>query len=100
MNCPSCNRSFSFLDSFRILNPFRYKCPTCASLLTTGSKGWITIVYGGFLGFLLAAVAIVMEEAQRWTSLEKFIWFAVSIPLACVSYQWFWWRRTNLILRR
>lgn len=100
MHCPSCNRSFSYLHSFRILNPFRYKCPTCASLLTTGWKGWMTIILSGFMGFLFATVSIVMEEERGWTSREKFIWFAVSIPLFCVSYQWFWWRRTKLILRR
>jgi hypothetical protein len=99
MHCPSCNRPFSFLDSLRILNPRRCKCPSCAARLTTGHSGWIAVGAGCLIGISIAAVAIGMEEFQLWTSRESHIWFALSLPGACLPLQWFWWRRARLTLR-
>lgn len=100
LHCASCNRSFSFLESFRILNPLRYKCPSCGALLTTGRFGWFSIGIGCLLGLFGAAVAIGMEEFRLWKTQDSFTWFAVYLPVVCVPFQWFWWRRARFILRQ
>ena len=100
MHCPSCDRSFSFVESFKILNPLRYKCPSCASLLTTGRFGWFSIGTGILVGLAIAGVAIAMEEFEVWIPADSFTWFAVAMPVGCALFQRYFWRKARLTLRR
>ena len=92
MNCPSCNRDFSFLYSFKILNALRHKCPSCGAVLTTGKRGKISNCMAGLLGLMIAAVAIVMEEKGLWTSHDSIIWFAIAFIIFIPPFQYISWR--------
>jgi hypothetical protein len=100
MHCPSCSRPFGYIDSFRILNPLKYECPSCGLLLTAGRFGKIAIGFGCFLGLLIVAVAIFMEESRLWATRDSLMWFAVSVPLAGLPWQWYWWRKSSFTLRQ
>ena len=92
MNCPKCKREFSFLYSFRIINPWKYRCPSCGALLTAGKQATITLALAGVIGLVIALVAIVMEEAKLWTTQDSLIWFFIALPITIVPYQYWCWK--------
>jgi hypothetical protein len=65
-----------------------------------GRFGQLALWLGGLIGALVAAVAIFMEESHRWTAHESLIWFAVSIPVVGVFWQWFCWSKARFALRQ
>jgi hypothetical protein len=92
MRCPSCQREFGFLYSFRVLNPFKHRCRSCGALLTLGSAAAVGIAGAVLVGLAVAGVAIYMEEYRRWSTDESLLWLAVVLPLAGVALQWIFWR--------
>lgn len=92
MQCPECGRRFSFLYSFRILNPNRFACPSCATILTAGRYGNATRIVGAIIGAAIAAVAIYMEKRGGWVTLDSIVWFAIALPIVIIPYQWICWR--------
>jgi len=92
MKCPECQRRFSFLYSFRILNPSKFVCPSCGTALTTGRYGKGTYIAGAIMGAATVIFAIYMEKRGHWTTLESITWFAIALPTFAIPYQWFCWR--------
>jgi uncharacterized protein (DUF983 family) len=99
MNCPACNRQFSFLYSFRILNPLKHRCPSCGVLLTMGRYGKVTTAIALCVGLSIAGVAIFMEETGFWNLRNSLLWFAIAVPALGVPLQWLCWHRARFSVR-
>jgi hypothetical protein len=100
MFCPACNHRFSFLESCRVLNPWKIRCPQCGAILSGGRQATWVAVLAGFLGLLIASVAITMEELQRWATLDSLVWLAVAVPLIVVPYEYCCWKWVRLEEKR
>jgi hypothetical protein len=100
MNCPACDYQFSFLRSFRVLNPWKQRCPGCGAALTGGRRASSAVAGGALIGALIAAVAIGMEETRRWVTADSLLWFAIAVPLALIPYQYLCWRWVTLEERK
>ena len=93
MHCPSCNHQFGFLYSFRILNPLKYKCPSCGVVLTSGHYGKITNAIGILLLFCIMGIAMYMEQKTQ----DSILWLVIASLVFGVPYRWLIWRQTQFI---
>jgi len=89
-HCPECNQTISFLQSFKNINPWKYKCPNC-KVKIKASKYWkVLTILGFFLGGLIAGVAIYQEERNVWAKSDSLTFFLVIIitllPLSYLSW--------------
>jgi hypothetical protein len=100
MYCPACKHRISFLSSFRVLNPWKHRCASCGAVLTGGRRATVAVVAAALIGLLIAAVAIGMEEARRWVTLDSLLWFAIAVPLILIPYQYWCWKWVRLEERR
>lgn len=91
MHCPSCNRQFGFLHSFRIVNPLKYKRPSCGVVLTSGHYGKITNTIGIFLLFCILGIAIYLEQKTQ----DSTLWFVIAALVFGVPYRWLIWSQTQ-----
>jgi len=92
MHCPSCERKFTFLDSFKIINPFGHRCPRCKSKLTTGKTGGMLIGAGMVMGLFLGAIAIYFVRAGLLHSGIYLLLFILSIFIIAVLFQFLAWK--------
>ena len=90
--CPACGHGFGFLASFKVLNPFKFACPSCGALLTTGRRGRNVLFIGCLIGAGIAALAITMEELGRWGTAQSLTFLAIALPVAAILYQGICWR--------
>jgi hypothetical protein len=60
----------------------------------------VAVAAAAFIGLLIAAVAIGMEEARRWSTQDSLLWFAIAVPLTLVPYQYWCWKWVKLQERR
>jgi hypothetical protein len=60
----------------------------------------VAVVAAALIGLLIAAVAIGMEEARRWVTLDSLLWFAIAVPLILIPYQYWCWKWVRLEERR
>ena len=99
MNCPRCQRIFSYAYSFKILHPFKHRCPGCGAILTAGRRGMFVIIGGGLLGLCIAGAAIAMEEMRLWTTYNSLLWFAFAVPVMMPPYQYWCWKWVRFAVR-
>ena len=69
--CPACGHAFSYAESFRILNPFRFPCPSCKTALTTGRPGLAALVAVVVLTSLISLHVVGRYLSGEWTRLES-----------------------------
>ena len=89
-HCPECQQTITFLQSFKNINPWKYKCPHC-KVKIEASKYWkILTILGFFLGGLMACVAIYQEEKNIWETSDSLMFFLSTIiallPLSYLSW--------------
>ena len=82
-----------------IMNPFRFRCPSCRAVLTMGRSGALLLTVGCLPGFALGTVAMHMKDHQSWSTTELLLWFLVACPAAIVAYEWLSWRYARLAVR-
>ena len=61
-------------------------------MLTAGRQAVITFAVACGLGLLIALVAITMEEMRMWTTQDSMAWFAITIPIGIILYQYWCWK--------
>jgi hypothetical protein len=99
MNCPRCHKDFSYAYSFKILHPFKHRCPGCGAILTAGRRGKLVLIAAGLLGLCIAGVAIAMEEMGLWTTYNSLLWFAIAVPVIVLPYQYWCWKWVQFEIR-
>ncbi|MES2317710.1 MAG: hypothetical protein V4631_09470 [Pseudomonadota bacterium] len=82
------------------MNPLKYKCPSCAAVLTVGRTGKMLLVIACLLGLTIAGVAIVMEERGEWSRYGTLLWFAISVPTILLPFQWICWKYAVFVLKK
>ena len=97
-HCPHCGIGFSLFQVLTAWNPWKYRCPHCATLLETTQPYKQATIAAMVLGLVIAAVAVIMEKSGRWQTVDSMVYFmVVFIVLAAI-----WalvWRRTRFIIR-
>ena len=88
--CPVCHVRISFLQSARMWNPWRVRCPNCRAALQVSRLVKALAIAGIPLGILYAAVPIYMEESGRWLTIQSLVYFAVTAPLLLGLDYAFW----------
>jgi DNA-directed RNA polymerase subunit RPC12/RpoP len=99
MNCARCHREFSYAYSFKILNPFKHRCPDCGAILTAGRRGKLVLIGAGLLGLCIGGVAIAMEEMHLWTVYNSLLWFAIAVPAFMLPYLYWYWKWVQFEVR-
>jgi hypothetical protein len=92
MKCPRCSRSFSFLESVKILNPWKHRRPACEAVLTAGWQALVAYMLAAVLGLAVAGIAIAMEETGVWSGKGSVLWFVTALPVACALYLLCCWK--------
>ena len=88
--CPSCSKGLRYVDSFKLINPWKCRCPYCRTLLEM-SKAWKAVyVASPFVGFAIAGVAIYQEEMGRWGTSDSLLFllvvFALLMPVGYAAW--------------
>jgi len=92
MKCPSCNKQFSYWDSFKIVNPLNYQCPNCKSLLTTGKIGVVMALFAIIIGISIAVVGIGFERKGLWSHDDSVLWYVLTIAVGIPVFQYIAWK--------
>lgn len=97
--CPNCTKSFSLIDGFRMVNPWKIKCRNCGAILEGG--GWQKVeLFAGFgTGVAIAGIARWQREAGNWDTPDSLIWYAASLTILFLAGLAFWSRHTLTIKR-
>ena len=90
--CPECNKTISFLQSFKNANPWKYKYPNCKKKIKV-SKYWkVLTILVIFLGLFIAGIAIYQEEKNIWEGSDSLIFFLCTaialLPLSYLSWRY------------
>ena len=100
MKCPKCGACYSYWRSWTIWNPKKYICPYCSSILAAGPKGKRLHIASCFIGLLIAAVAIIMEESGKWKMIDSLKYFVIVFPAIAVPWQYVYWKLGDFIERK
>ncbi len=100
MHCPVCGVKFGFVRWLGIMNPSRFSCHSCRTMLTTGRSGIQPTVDALVVGLLIAAQAIYLSAMKIWPPIPSLLLFIVAQSLFCIAYSWFIWRDTVLATAR
>jgi len=73
--CPECNQTITFLQSFKNINPWVYKCPNCQARIKASQYWKILTIIGFFLGVAIASFAIYQEEKKLWETSDSLMFF-------------------------
>ena len=88
--CPSCQNELTIFHSFKMMNPWKCKCPSCGSVL---EASWIPKTYlllSAPIGILIAGVAIFQEERGNWEQNDSFIFFAIAFSMVLLVSVLLW----------
>lgn len=100
MECPACHCHIGYFSSFKIVNPMKHTCTQCGAVLSAGQGGKLALVLAVLLGLGIAGMAIYMEIFHNWTSKNSYLWFAVSMPLVLMPFQYLCWRTIKFRVRQ
>jgi hypothetical protein len=97
--CPQCNVEIRWSQGLRAWNVWRYPCPSCKVELEFSPLVKALTVASVPAGIAIAGVAIYLERAGRWQTLDSLTFFAVvtGIGLAISAATW---RRTIVKVKR
>ncbi len=96
--CPKCKGKLTIIHGLRHVNPWRYKCPLCGTILENALVSKLLLIPFALYGLLVVCVAIYQEETGKWVtsnSMEFFAYaFVVLVVLAICT-----WPFTRFIIK-
>ena len=89
-SCPECDQAIIFLQSFKNINPWKYKCPNCKAKITVSRYWKVLNILGFFLGAFIAGIAIYQEENNIWEMSDSLTFFALVLTILLPSSYLSW----------
>ncbi len=99
MKCPACNSNLSFLDTFKILNPHKFKCMYCGVFLALDKTGVIVLYLYALVGAGMLGFYFYLIDAHIGTPIIRGgIFFGYLLP-ATIAFYWAMAKLTHLVRR-
>lgn len=88
--CPKCKGRLNIIHGLQHMNPWKYKCPLCGTILEDTLVSKLLLIPFALYGLTVVSIAIYQEETGKWVtsdSLEFFAYaFIVSVVLAICAW--------------
>ena len=88
--CPECNQNITYLQSFKNINPWKYKCPNCNAKINISTYWKVLTILAFFVGISIAGFAIYQEKRHVWETSDSLFFFLfiiiASLPLNYLSW--------------
>jgi hypothetical protein len=95
-----CEHRFSYFYSFRILNPWKHRCPGCGVLITGGKRATVAVTIGILIGIAILMVALTMVATDRWTATDTLVWYGVALLVVVPPFQYWCWKWVRFVTKR
>lgn len=69
--CPKCEGKLTIKHGFRHVNPWKYKCPLCGTILENSLASKLLLIPFALFGLIVACVAIYQEETGNWVTTDS-----------------------------
>lgn len=99
MNCPNCNHYFTYLGTWKIINPNNCHCPNCITPLELNRFAKKMVLISAVIVIMLVLVAIGLEGRKIWTTANSLIYFLIVLPPMLIVLSYILWRFGNFQIR-